>query len=146
MSTTVLLGLTSFEKIGGQWIFGGASDFSNLLAPWASGSRSLMLRAVRCLLNGTFALSKYLQASGAIPLISLLIISMLTSGHYFSTTAWRFRVNMFRALSTCTATSTDSVNLKLYFKIYGIDARVFSNTLDGDYNSSAIATLPTRGP
>ena len=44
MSTTVLLGLTSFEKIGGQWIFGGASDFSNLLAPWASGSRSLMLR------------------------------------------------------------------------------------------------------
>ena len=45
MSTTVLLGLTSFEKIGGQWIFGGASDFSNLLAPWASGSRSLMLRA-----------------------------------------------------------------------------------------------------
>ncbi len=46
MSTTVLLGLTSFEKNGGQWIFGGASDFSNLLAPWASGSRSLMLRAV----------------------------------------------------------------------------------------------------
>ena len=45
MSTTVLLGLTSFEKIGGQWIFGGASDFSNLLAPRASGSRSLMLRA-----------------------------------------------------------------------------------------------------
>ena len=45
MSTTVLLGLPSFEKIGGQWIFGGASDFSNLLAPWASGSRSLMLRA-----------------------------------------------------------------------------------------------------
>ncbi len=45
MSTTVLLGLTSFEKIGGQCIFGGASDFSNLLAPWASGSRSLMLRA-----------------------------------------------------------------------------------------------------
>ena len=24
---------------------GGGSDFSNLLAPWASGSRSLMLRA-----------------------------------------------------------------------------------------------------
>ena len=46
MSTTVLLGLPSFEKIGGQWIFGGASDFSNILAPWASGSRSLMLRAV----------------------------------------------------------------------------------------------------
>ena len=45
MSTTVLLRLTSFDKIGGQWIFGGASDFSNLLAPWASGSRSLMLRA-----------------------------------------------------------------------------------------------------
>ena len=45
MSTTVLLGLPSFEKIGGQWIFGGAGDFSNLLAPWASGSRSLMLRA-----------------------------------------------------------------------------------------------------
>ena len=51
MSTTVLLGLTSFEKIGGQWIFGGASDFSNLLAPWASGSRSLMLRAARCILS-----------------------------------------------------------------------------------------------
>ena len=45
--STFLLGLTSFEKIGGQWIFGGASDFSNLLAPWASGSRSLMLRAER---------------------------------------------------------------------------------------------------
>ena len=39
--------LTSFEKIGGQWIFGGASDFSNLLAPWASDSRSLMLRAAK---------------------------------------------------------------------------------------------------
>ena len=50
MLTTVLLGLTSFEKIGGQWIFGGASDFSNLLAPWASGSRSLMLRAADVLL------------------------------------------------------------------------------------------------
>ena len=48
MSTTVLLGLTSFEKIGGQRIWGGGgSNFSNLLAPWASGSRSLMLRAVR---------------------------------------------------------------------------------------------------
>ena len=45
MSTTVLLELTSFGKIGCQWIFGGGSDFSNLLAPWASGSRSLMLRA-----------------------------------------------------------------------------------------------------
>ena len=45
MSTTVLLELASFEKIGGEWIFGGASNFSNLLAPWASGSRSLMLRA-----------------------------------------------------------------------------------------------------
>ena len=45
MSTTVLLGLMSFEKIGGQWIFWGASDFSNLLAPRASGSRRLMLRA-----------------------------------------------------------------------------------------------------
>ena len=52
MSTTVLLGLTSFEKIGGQWIFGGASDFSNLLAPWASGSRSLMLRAVMGITSG----------------------------------------------------------------------------------------------
>ena len=45
MSTMVLLGLTSFEKIGGKLIFGGASNFSNLLAPWASGSKSLMLRA-----------------------------------------------------------------------------------------------------
>ena len=34
MSTTVLFGLTSFEKIGGQWIFGGGSDFSNLLGQW----------------------------------------------------------------------------------------------------------------
>ena len=35
----------SFEKIGGQWILGGGgSNFSNLLAPWASGSRSLMLK------------------------------------------------------------------------------------------------------
>ena len=45
MSTTVLLGLTSFEKNWGPVDFWGASDFSNLLAPWASGSRSLMLRA-----------------------------------------------------------------------------------------------------
>ena len=48
---------------------------------------------------------------------------------------------MFRALSTFAAISTDSVNVKLYFKIYGIDARVFSNTLDGDYNSSPSDTL-----
>ena len=53
MLTTVLLALTSFEQIGGQWIFGGASDFSNLLTPWASGSRSLMLRAVCCWLPHT---------------------------------------------------------------------------------------------
>ena len=46
MSTTVLLGLTSFEKNWGPVYFWGASNFSNLLAPWASGSRSLMLRAV----------------------------------------------------------------------------------------------------
>ena len=45
MSTTVLLGITSFEKNWGPVDFGGASNFSNLLAPWASGSRSLMLRA-----------------------------------------------------------------------------------------------------
>ena len=38
--------LRRFKKIGGQWIFGGFSNFSNLLAPWASGSISLMLRAV----------------------------------------------------------------------------------------------------
>ena len=38
MSTTVLLGLTVD--------FWGASNFSNPLAPWASGSSSLMLRAV----------------------------------------------------------------------------------------------------
>ena len=31
-------------------------------------------------------------------------------------------------------------------KIYGIDARVFSNTLYGDYNSSPSDTLATRGP
>ena len=46
MSTTVLLGLKSFEKNWGPVDFRGASNFSNLLAPWASGSRSLMLRAV----------------------------------------------------------------------------------------------------
>ncbi len=45
MSTMVYSDLRRLKKIGGQWIFGGASDFSNLLAPWASGSRSLMLRA-----------------------------------------------------------------------------------------------------
>ena len=53
---------------------------------------------------------------------------------------------MFRALSTFAAIFTDSVNLKLYFKTYGIDAMVFSNTLDGDYNSSPNDTLATRGP
>ena len=45
---------------------------------------------------------------------------------------------MFNDLSTFDnrlAISIDSVKFKLYFKIYGIDARVFSNTLDGDYNS-----------
>ena len=46
MSMMVLLGLTSFEKNWGPVDFWGARDFSNLLAPWASGSRSLMLRAV----------------------------------------------------------------------------------------------------
>ena len=38
----------------------------------------------------------------------------------------------------------------LYLKIYGIDARVFSNTLDGDYNSTLVSSpsdmLATRGP
>ena len=33
MSTTVLLGLKLFEKIGGQWIWGGAVTFQTLLAP-----------------------------------------------------------------------------------------------------------------
>ena len=53
---------------------------------------------------------------------------------------------MFRTLSTFAAISTDSVNLKLYFKIYGIDARVFSNTLDGDCSISPSDTLATHGP
>ena len=53
---------------------------------------------------------------------------------------------MLRDLSTFAAISTDSVNLKLYFKIYGNDARVFSNTLDGDCNSSSSDTVATRGP
>ena len=44
MSTMVYSDLHRLKKIGGQWIFGGASNFSNLLAPWASGSRSLILR------------------------------------------------------------------------------------------------------
>ena len=61
MSTTVYSDLRRFKKIGGQWIFGGASNFSNLLAPWASGSRSLMLSAVSHtppLLLGTLFLSR----------------------------------------------------------------------------------------
>ena len=33
MSTTVLLGLTSFEKIGGQWIFGGPVTFFKSTGP-----------------------------------------------------------------------------------------------------------------
>ena len=45
MSTTVLLGLTSVEKIGGKWILRGAVTFQIYWPPWASGSRSLMLRA-----------------------------------------------------------------------------------------------------
>ena len=44
MSTTVLLKVV--WKNWGPVDFWGASNFSNLLAPWASGSRSLMLRAV----------------------------------------------------------------------------------------------------
>ena len=55
---------------------------------------------------------------------------------------WQF----VSALSTFAAISTDSVNLKLYFKIYGIDARVFSNTLDSDYNTNPSDMLATRGP
>ena len=43
---------------------------------------------------------------------------------------------MIRALSTFGAISTDSVNLRPLFQTYGIDARVFSNMLDDDYNSS----------
>ena len=52
MSTTVLLGLMSFEKIGGKWIFWGASDFSNLwiLFFWKRGQ---LLIGPRCsVLNG----------------------------------------------------------------------------------------------
>ena len=59
MSTTVLLGLTSFEKIGGQWIFGGASDFSNPPGPVAPG---LMLRAVKCCERG-FTVERVLNYS-----------------------------------------------------------------------------------
>ena len=44
MSTTGLLGLTSFEKIGGHCIFWGASNCSNLLGQWL---QELMLRAAR---------------------------------------------------------------------------------------------------
>ena len=58
----------------------------------------------------------------------------------------RLAVSSERALSTFAAISTDSHNLKLYFKISGIDARVFSNTLDGDDNSIPSDTLATRGP
>ena len=59
---------------------------------------------------------------------------MLTSGQYSVPNAWRIRVNIpysvdFR-IDLC------SVNLKPVFQIYIIDARVFGNTCDGDYNSS----------
>ena len=75
MSTTVLPGFPSFEKIGGQWIFGGASDFSNLLAPWASGSRSLMLRAAKA--------SAELTPSSTIGLT--FVNEVVSSADYFST-------------------------------------------------------------
>ena len=46
MSTTVYSDLRRLKKKWGPVDFGGASNFSNLLAPWASDSRSLILRAV----------------------------------------------------------------------------------------------------
>ena len=39
--------LRRLKKLGASGFGGGGSNFSNLLAPWASGSRSLMLRAGR---------------------------------------------------------------------------------------------------
>ncbi len=58
-------GFTRTEKIGSV-DFGGASDFSNLLAPWASGSRSLMLRAALHIDNNIdmFADDSTLHTSG----------------------------------------------------------------------------------
>ena len=54
------------KKIGGQWIFGGASDFSNLLAPWASDSRSLMLRAVSLSANDSHCVIIYVFSKGPV--------------------------------------------------------------------------------
>ena len=61
MSKTVLLGLTSFEKIGGQWILGGPVTFQIY---WASGSRSLMLRAAYPIKSLFFYTTVYGQFHG----------------------------------------------------------------------------------
>ena len=87
MSTTVLLGLTSFEKIEGQWIFGGASNFSNILAPWASGSRSLMLRAVALIVFNDHPpsenMGKYLNGASISGQTTKVIISPGRWRHYW---------------------------------------------------------------
>ena len=59
---------------------------------------------------------------------------MLTSGHYSASTAWRIVVNI--PYSGDFHSDFLSVNLKPLFKMYIIDARVFSNTLDVYYNGS----------
>ena len=89
MSTTVLPGLTSFEKIGGQLIFWGASNFSNLLAPWASGSRSLMLRAATLIYSDS-----YCHLSPIIPHTTEPLFCPLSLHTFFqvpSTALWIFQ-------------------------------------------------------
>ena len=51
MSTTDLLRLTSFEKMGGQWILMGASNFSNLLAPLGQWLQELNVEGWSTYLN-----------------------------------------------------------------------------------------------
>ena len=75
---------------------------------------------------------------------------MLTSGHYFSTTAWRFPVNIQSRQRTRHVTCLVRCRLSQRLKIYGIGASVFSNTLDGDIIAAVRVILPgtlaTRGP
>ena len=97
MSTTVWLGLTSFEKIGGQWILRGASNFSNLLAPWASGSRSLMLRAAALdISTGPLARHTF-QTAGPVR-ASTFYLSLARTGHLDICRATRFQIVVARTM------------------------------------------------
>ena len=80
--------LRRLKKNGGQWIFGGASNFSNLLAPWASGSRSLMLRAAinnacTCRLCGERQPTKFhLLSCRTSSLASYIVITPVNAGYF----------------------------------------------------------------